>query len=382
MTSTDLVPNGFFGDQPIVVVEEPLAGSPFDRAAEWSRAYTQWLAEFTAANTRNAYERAWRDLLEFTGKYPWRVTSPDIRDWIQDLGQRPLDQGVVKGLVRKGRRKDRFGYAPTTIAQYRAAISSFYTFVQTRYTIIEPDGSERALHDGVNPALAVRLPRAAPAEKADYLPPTDLFLLLNAIKQDSVQGLRDYALFLGYVFTGRRNSEWRELQWGDLEFKGKKVTHVWDGKGKKGERNELAPPVWAAIRKYLKAAQRHDLAEDDYIFIPHSDNATRFANVSELTWDRQRPLAPGTVGRLLKKYARRAGLDADRIHIHILRHSAAMLRDASGDDIRAISKMLGHSSLNITMLYLDHLKGVPDKSWRQAAALLKLDLITDQEETT
>lgn len=44
----------------------------------WARAFGQWLAELPSANTRRAYERAWRDLLDFTGKPPWAIRCDDV----------------------------------------------------------------------------------------------------------------------------------------------------------------------------------------------------------------------------------------------------------------------------------------------------------------
>ncbi len=94
-------------------------------ARHWTRAYDQWLSELPSEATRNTYQRAWRDLLDFTGKAPSAIRSADVRDWVLDLGERPLDPAAVKRLKRKGRRRSRFGYSPATINVYLVAISSF-----------------------------------------------------------------------------------------------------------------------------------------------------------------------------------------------------------------------------------------------------------------
>ncbi len=372
-----LDPSDVFFPNQTAVVPPPSIPSPRDRSREWDKAFKRWLGGFKAENTRLAYQRAWDDLLNFSGKQYWAIESGDVLDWFEDLKTRTINTQVAKGLVKKGRRQDRVGYSASTISQRLAAISSFFTFAQERCFIYDVYGRERALHEGSNPARAVRRPKTRSlGQKTDYLPIDDIFALLNVIKQTSVQGLRDYALFLGYIFTSRRNSEWRKLRWGDLVVIGPKSYYFWNGKNTEDAKYELAPPVWQAIQAYLKAAGRLDaMQDDDYIFIAVNDNATRFENVSALTWENNRPLALGTINRLLKKYARKAGFDARRIHAHVLRHSAAMMLDELGYGVKYISKHLAHGSVDMTIHYLDHMKGNEDQSWRTVSAALKLDLL-------
>ena len=57
---------------------------------------------------------------------------------------------------------------------------------------------------------------------------------------------------------------------------------------------------------------------------------------------------------MLKRLARAAGLEK-RVHPHGFRHSHAFLLRERGWDVEAIRKQLGHSSLLVTSVYLDHL---------------------------
>jgi site-specific recombinase XerD len=95
--------------------------------------------------------------------------------------------------------------------------------------------------------------------------------------------------------------------------------------------------------------------------------------VDPATWDRNRPLSGPTVNRLLKHYARRADLDPRQLHVHVLRHSAAMLEEESGAGLLTICRLLGHADPKTTLRYLDHLRGQPDTAWVQKCALLRLD---------
>lgn len=65
------------------------------------------------------------------------------------------------------------------------------------------------------------------------------------------------------------------------------------------------------------------------------------------------PWAPQAVRRVLRDAATRAGI-TKRVHPHGLRHSHAVRLDESGMRISLISRQLGHSSLTVTSIYLNH----------------------------
>jgi site-specific recombinase XerD len=262
-------------------------------------------------------------------------------------------------------------------------------------------GQEQPLHH-FNPANAVPRPRIVPFHKARYLTADQARAFLRAIPRDILQGLRDYALFLAYLATGRRNSEIRLLRWGDLEVEFSqagtwdltqsnpesteidrapaRVYYRWIGKGK-SRRDQCPLPVYYAILDFLSASKRlENIRPEEFIFTPLNDHASRFPHCKVMVYSGARlfsqdgePISARMVNSLVKKYARRAGLDPKRLTVHTLRHTAAMLRKEAGESLESISSFLGHSNISTTQIYLHSVAGRQDIAWQRVSELLGLD---------
>lgn len=379
--------------QAAVGASGPRLLSDSDKQHHYRVAFAEWLANNPKTGrprppaTVAAYTAAWTDFRRCCPADPWRISSADIKAWLSDMRERPLNPAVAKGLVHAGRRRGTetggpIGLSDGTQAQYLAAVSSFYTFC-ANYPIRLPDGTDVKLFDGVNPVKAQGVPKPAPRPfaEANYLSPEQLRALLNTIglwakssPSRNLQGLRDYSLFTCYVMTGGRSSEIRLLRWQDLRQQGGRTYYHWTNKGKTGW-DELPPPAWEALDRYLQLANRRlTIQPGDYIFTPLGDSALRFGNIAE--WDANRPLSGHEVGRLLKKYAALAGFEARLQHVHTLRHSAYMLYTEGGVDVRFCSKLLHHSNLATTSHYDHVMAGQRNTEWAKAWTLLDLDLFT------
>lgn len=308
----------------------------------WAEAFELWMGSLGADATRRSYRASWRDFLGFTNKVPWRIGRSDVARWGSDIMQR--------------------GLSPCTLNLKLAAISSFYTYVCTEFTIVSDDGLEVPLHHH-NPAAGRSLrAKINPYGKAEALTTEEVIALLSAVPRHTAVGLRDFAMLMAYLFTARRNAEIRNLRWGEIERAGGRYWYTWSGKGKVGQRHELPEPVYLAIVDFLQAAGRREtIRPEEFIFIALAPSAKG-----------GKPISSRQMGRILKKHAGTAGLDQDAIHVHTLRHTAAMLRRAAGDDIQQVSALLSHSSLAITQIYLDRVEGKADASWAKVYSMLGL----------
>ena len=204
-----------------------------------------------------------------------------------------------------------------------------------------------------NPCDALERPKVNPA------PPRGLSAeqvrTLLAVIPETPAGLRDRAIFLTLVLTGRRRSEVLNLKVGDLSLDDDRVYYAYRGKGGKRGRRELPRPAHDAIVRALSAFGK--------------DLASMAAN--ESLWRAVRAdsgITDGTAYLRFRRYLKDAGLPP--AGLHVLRHSAAKLRRDAGESVEAVSAFLDHSSLAVTTTYLRRLEGEADHGWESVAATL------------
>lgn len=312
-----------------------------------------WLITL-GAQTQETYRRAWGDLVRFTGKHPLEITPEDIARWFVDLTTRR-----VQGVPRGKRNWARCGYAEATIAQWAAAISSFYTAME-------------ALAQGWrNPVMAVIRPKAPGYRSASFLTVDEVRAWLRAIQRDTIHGRRNLAIGLTLITTGRRSSEVCRMRWGDLRRDGERVWWLRPGSAG-GEAERLPLSVWRAIIDYLAAAGRLEgMRDGDFIFIAVTSNASRLPSVGERDADEVRPLSEREVARLVKRYVQRAGLDPRKVTPTTLRHTAAKLRREAGDSVSGISALLGISTAS-THALLRRAAEAGQGAWVRVEAMLGL----------
>ena len=237
----------FEPDAQIIVLDRDPAGTggawtAFERMREWGRAIEVWLEGQKSPKTAAAYRLAVEDFFSFFQSAPWEALPNDVRDWKEDMLSREWENS------RSGQRG--VGLSAATVAQRMAGLSSFFSYTMRSYWVTLPDGRQRPLNDR-NPVQAVSRPDVTPFANATCLSEEQVCHLLEAIPTHTRTGLRDRALILAYLLTGRRSKEIRLLRWGDLRSRGGRMQYHWVGKGK--ERwDDLPPPVWDAIQVYLR----------------------------------------------------------------------------------------------------------------------------------
>ncbi len=135
-------------------------------------------------------------------------------------------------------------------------------------------------------------------------------------------------LLLGYG-AGLRRSEIVSLKWADILFEEHKI-HVKQSKGNK-DRIVMLPYSIVAFLKNYRGIYR----SDEWVF------AGQYKGEA---------ISAGTVQVVMRQAVSKAGLEK-KATVHTLRHSFATHLLESGTDIRYIQALLGHASVNTTMIY-------------------------------
>ena len=180
-----------------------------------------------------------------------------------------------------------------------------------------------------------------PERQVDFLEYEEVERLLAGPAGDSHRARRDRAILELLFSAGLRVSELTGLDRDQVNL-GKDEFSV-RGKGSKLRIVFLSPSAKDAIAEYLK--HRTDI--DPALFISHPKKG--LVNKKNATRETLR-LTPRTVERLVKHYAKKAGILKD-VHPHTLRHSFATDLLRNGADIRSVQAMLGHAAITTTQIY-------------------------------
>lgn len=296
-----------------------------DTATGWQRALYAFLAEKEQRSgshrTVEGYSRMLQDFFGRSGKQPDIVTAQDIFVYAHGPGLSGKQPSAL------------------TIGARIACISSFYRFL-IRMDIVQSNPCDKLQRPQISPSP----PRGLSGDQVRQL---------LAVVPDSPVGLRDQAIILMLVLTGRRRAEVLGMKAGDLSTEGDHTYYAYRGKGGKRGRRELPQPALKAIQAALAAFGKNmaTMAPEDSLWPSSSQNL--------------KGLTSGTFYGNLQRYFRRAGMKP--AGVHIFRHTAAKLRRDAGESVEDVSQFLDHSSLAVTTVYLRRLEGERDRSWEKVA---------------
>lgn len=254
-----------------------------------------------APRTVDAYRRDLAHLANWLGGSPADATAEQLAAYLAQL------------------RAD--GLAATTIGRRAAAMRSFF-----RHQVLLGAREDNPAAELDLPRRRRALPRTLSAAEAERL--------VEAATGTTPRTLRDRALVELLYGAGLRVSEAVSLDRQSVDLENRLVRCI--GKGSKERIVPVGREAVEALRRYLARGR------------PHLDRRHR----PELFLNAQGgPLTRAGAFLILRRLAEKAGLEPERIHPHLLRHSFATHLLEGGADLRSVQEMLGHADLATTELY-------------------------------
>jgi integrase/recombinase XerD len=288
-------------------------GAEHSRDAAWCNRFLDMMsAERGAArNSIAAYTRDLDDycaLLRTRGTDAGAASSDDVRAFLAGL--------------------DAQGLARTSIARKLSAVRQFHLFL---------------LREGFvsnNPAAIVERPKAArPLPKILTRGDVERLLAVAALEADGKRGvkafksLRNWCLLELLAATGLRVSELVQLPYRTVNLRDNAL--IIRGKGGRDRMVPVSARAKAALAAYADVLK--DTHEKPvWLFPSHG---------------KQGVLTRQHFAVELKRLARVAGLRAETLSPHTLRHAFASYLLEKGADLRAVQSMLGHADIATTQIY-------------------------------
>ena len=300
--------------------------------------------------TMNSYEQALhlfgRWLAEELQIYTVdKITENVIRRYISDLQERGKYTFYVNDLSKNknypDRRRDyRKPVSVTTINNYIRNIRVFFNWMEREYIIRK------------NPMKRIRQLKHNRQAKV-FLSDEDLKKLLSKFDKSYFTEHRDYVMIMLMLDSGMRLGECSTLLVTDLELARKRINlRAEETKGRKDRTVYFSPRTESVLRRWLQFKDRY--VECDYLFPVKEHGGS---------------IAVGNFESNFKKYIHRAGLNEGYCP-HCLRNNFAKRCLMNGMDIFTLSKILGHSSVEVTeQAYLDLTDEDISKQYHRASPL-------------
>lgn len=171
--------------------------------------------------------------------------------------------------------------------------------------------------------------------------------LLEAPNLQASSGLRDRCMLELMYRAGLRVGEVCNLTPRDVDMR-RGIIEVRDSKTGDRIARYNAGSLSALLQRWLDERKRLKLGRAHTLFCTIRDSNSQLGGFHEAG----RRVSPTQVQQMIKRRARKAGVDPSRVTPHKLRHSFATHYLEDGGNIRKLQHMLGHSDLDTTAIYL------------------------------
>jgi integrase/recombinase XerD len=249
------------------------------------------------------------------------ITKEDLEDFSLWLEKDYLT--TSSELISKG-----------SLKQWLSCIKKFFSWMSQQKTIL------------ANPAEHLSLPTVK-SNTTNLLTQKQMSHLIEQADTNTEIGLRDRALMETLYATGIRHNEAHTLDLYDIDTR-EQILMVRQGKGMKARLLPLTNNSCFWLDKYL-IESRPLLAFGLKGQKPKKDSKVRPISNALFLSGRGTRFSYIMIWQVINRYATKANLEASP---HTFRHSFATHLLKAGVDVQHLKRLLGHSSLDDTQLYL------------------------------
>ena len=247
---------------------------------------------------------------------------------IYDINQ--VTEAKVRQFFMNGRINRK--WKPATFLGYHKSLIVFF-----RFAVEKGHLTKNHIEDIETPKLEKALPKRISIQDAQKL----LEYTLNYPKWDDFIRYRNHAIFATFLYAGLRKSELFKLTLHDVDLDNLTI-YIRRAKGGKDRIIPMSHDLAHSLRRYLGERKKLDKTCPNFFASSHKNTGYTDSGLRRVV-------------RTLK--------DVSKIEftIHRLRHTFATMMIEGGCDIYSLSKIMGHSDITTTTIYLsatpEHLRG-------------------------
>ena len=261
-----------------------------------------------------------RKELDFNTLKAYRI---DLRQFFEFAGKGMPNRRIIEAYITELHKK----YRQKTVKRKIASLKAFYTYLEEQELITE------------SPMRRIRTRFKEERILPRIIPRREIEKLLNVMYRQLKSGkgkktiLRDLAVVEMFFATGARVYEVANIKIENMDLSSGIICFM--GKGGKERVIQIGSREVTVLLRQYYTENKEVIRRCGYFFV--NQNGNRFSEQS--------------IRRMLKQYTKSAGIERN-ITPHMFRHSFATYLIEEGVDVSCVQRILGHSSIKTTQIYI------------------------------
>lgn len=261
-----------------------------------------------------------RKELDFNTLKAYRI---DLRQFFEFAGKGMPNRRIIEAYITELHKK----YRQKTVKRKIASLKAFYTYLEEQELIEE------------SPMRRIRTRFKEERILPRIIPRREIEKLLNVMYRQLKSGkgkktiLRDLAVVEMFFATGARVYEVANIKIENMDLSSGIIRFM--GKGGKERMIQIGSREVTALLRQYYTENKEVIRRCGYFFV--NQNGNRFSEQS--------------IRRMLKQYTKSVGIERN-ITPHMFRHSFATYLIEEGVDVSCVQRILGHSSIKTTQIYI------------------------------